>query len=119
MPVAMSVIWDIVKNSNKSKKLANLLLEFDEVLGVNIQKEAEEKTLEIPEEIKELIEKRKQARANKDWALSDQIRDELKEKWDDSAATYRRTYGTYISHEESSENPIPGYPDNEYSARRF
>ena len=80
MPVAMSVIWDIVKNSNKSKKLANLLLEFDEVLGVNIQKKSEEKTLEIPEEIKELIEKRKQARANKDWALSDQIRDELKEK---------------------------------------
>ena len=80
MPVAMSVIWDIVKNPNKSKKLANLLLEFDEVLGVDIQKESEEKTLEIPEEIKELIEKRKQARANKDWALSDQIRDELKEK---------------------------------------
>ncbi|MBQ2917490.1 MAG: cysteine--tRNA ligase [Clostridia bacterium] len=80
MPVAMSVIWDIVKNPNKSKKLANLLLEFDEVLGVDIQKEVEEKTLEIPEEIKELIEKRKQARVNKDWALSDQIRDELKEK---------------------------------------
>jgi cysteinyl-tRNA synthetase len=80
MPVAMSVIWDIVKNPNKSKKLANLLLEFDEVLGVDIQKEVEEKTLEIPEEIKELIEKRKQARENKDWALSDQIRDELKEK---------------------------------------
>jgi len=80
MPVAMSVIWDVVKNSNKSKKLANLLLEFDEVLGVDIQKEVEEKTLELPQEIKELIEKRKQARANKDWALSDQIRDELKEK---------------------------------------
>jgi len=46
MPVAMSVIWDVVKNSNKSKKLANLLLEFDEVLGVDIQKEVEEKTLE-------------------------------------------------------------------------
>ena len=52
----------------------------DEVLGVDIQKEVEEKTLELPQEIKELIEKRKQARANKDWALSDQIRDELKEK---------------------------------------
>lgn len=51
--------------------------------------------------------------------ISKKDRDELKEKWDDSAATYRRTYGTYISHEESSENPIPGYPDNEYSARRF
>ena len=80
MPVAMSVIWDVVKNPNKSKKLAELLLDFDRVLGVDIQKEAEEKTLDLPEEIKELIEKRKIARENKDWALSDQIRDELKEK---------------------------------------
>ena len=80
MPVAMSVIWDVVKNPNKSKQLADLLLDFDKVLGVDIQKEVEEKTLEIPEEIKELIEKRKEARANKDWALSDKIRDELKEK---------------------------------------
>ncbi len=35
---------------------------------------------ELPEEIKELLEKRKQARLNKDWATSDAIRDELKEK---------------------------------------
>ena len=80
MPVAMSVIWDVVKNPNKSKQLAELLLDFDKVLGIDIQKEVEEKTLDLPEEIKELIEKRKEARANKDWALSDQIRDELKEK---------------------------------------
>ena len=80
MPVAMSVIWDVVKNPNKSKQLAKLLLDFDKVLGVDIQKEPEQKTLELPEEIKELIEQRKEARANKDWALSDKIRDELKEK---------------------------------------
>ena len=30
--------------------------------------------------IAELLEKRKQARENKDWAMSDKIRDELKEK---------------------------------------
>ena len=80
MPVAMSVIWDVVKNPSKSKQLAKILLEFDSVLGIDIQKQVEEKALEMPEEIKELIEKRKQARQNKDWALSDQIRDELKEK---------------------------------------
>ena len=80
MPIAMSVIWDAIKNPNKSKKLADLLLDFDNVLGIDIQKEVEEKTLDLPEGIKELIEKRKEARANKDWALSDQIRDELKGK---------------------------------------
>lgn len=79
MPVAMSVVWDIVKNPNKSKKLAELLLDFDKVLGVDIQKE-NKKEIDIPQEIKDLIEKRKIARENRDWALSDKIRDELKEK---------------------------------------
>ena len=80
MPVAMSVIWDIVKNPNKSKQLADLLLDFDKVLGINIEKEVKKETIEIPEEINNLLEQRKEARANKDWALSDKIRDELKEK---------------------------------------
>lgn len=49
---------------------------------------------------------------------------DLKDKWYDSdgAAVYRRTYGdscTVVAHEENAENPLPGYPDNEYSARRF
>lgn len=80
MPVAMSVIWDVVKNPNKSKQLAKILLDFDKVLGVDIEKENEDKVVEIPDEISKLIEQRKQARENKDWALSDKIRDELKEK---------------------------------------
>ncbi len=80
MPVAMSVVWDVVKNPNKSRQLADLLLDFDRVLGVDIQKENDQKNLEIPDEINELLEKRKQARENKDWSLSDKIRDELREK---------------------------------------
>ena len=80
MPVAMSVIWEVVKNPIKSKDLANLLLEFDKVLGVDIDKEEEKKELDMPEEIKKLVEERKIARQNKDWALSDKLRDELKEK---------------------------------------
>ena len=49
---------------------------------------------------------------------------DLKDKWynSDGAAVYRRTYGdscTVVTHEENAENPLPGYPDNEYSARRF
>ena len=37
MPVAMSVVWDVVKNPIKSKKLADLLLDFDRVLGIKIE----------------------------------------------------------------------------------
>lgn len=76
MPVAMSVIWDIVKNPKKSKKLADLLLKFDEVLGFNL-KDYEKKEEDVPQEIIDLAEKRKIARDNKDWDGSDKLRDEI------------------------------------------
>ena len=77
MPVAMSVVWEVAKTSKKSKKLADLLKEFDKVLGINIDYIQKE---EVPEEIKELLEIRQKARENKDWAESDKIRDLIKEK---------------------------------------
>lgn len=80
MPMAMSIVWDVIKNPNKSKKLAELLLDFDKVMGLKITEPIFKKEEEIPEEIAQIVEKRKQARANKDWATSDALRDELKEK---------------------------------------
>ena len=80
MPMAMSVVWDVIKNSKKSKKFAELLLKFDTVLGLNIDKPIESQEKMIPDEIIELAEKRKIARENKDWAESDRIRDEIAKK---------------------------------------
>lgn len=80
MPMAMSVVWDVVKNPNKSKKLADVLLDFDKVLGLKIEEPVFKKQEELPEEIKGLVEKRRNARLNKDWATSDLIRDELQTK---------------------------------------
>ena len=64
--------------------LQNILLKFDKVLGLDLENSKkyleESKNVELPEDIQDLIEKRKEARENKDWSLSDQIRDELKEK---------------------------------------
>ena len=79
MPVAMSVIWDIIKNPKKSKQLADLLLSFDKVLGIKIDEKIEQKEEEIPQEILELVEQRKIARQEKNWALSDELRDKIKE----------------------------------------
>ena len=79
MPVAMSVVWDVVKNPKKSKKLQKLLLKFDEILGLNL-KDYKKEEEELPEEIKALIEKRNKARIDKDWNESDRIRDILIEK---------------------------------------
>ena len=79
MPVAMSIVWEIIKNSNKSKQFAKLLKEFDQVLGLRIEIQPR-KIEEIPEEIKELIEKRKIARQQKNWQEADRLRDQIQEK---------------------------------------
>ena len=79
MPVAMSVVWDVVKNPVKSKKLQNLLLKFDEVLGLDLKNYQKQENV-LPEEIKKLVKERNVARANKNWAESDRIRDVLIEK---------------------------------------
>lgn len=77
MPQAMSVVWEALRNQNKSKKIAELILDFDRVLGLKIDKE---ENIELSDEIKTLVEERKKAREIKDWAKSDEIRDILNEK---------------------------------------
>lgn len=74
MPQAMSVVWDVVKENSKSKQYAELLREFDEVLGLKIDEKDE---IELPEEVKKLVQERKLARENKDWAKSDELRDKI------------------------------------------
>ncbi len=77
MPIAMSVVWDVIKYKNKSKKLAELLKKFDTVLALKIDKKEE---VDIPKEIIELAEQRSLARQNKDWNESDKIRDDILSK---------------------------------------
>lgn len=84
MPLAMGIVWEVVRNNKKSKQFAELLLEFDRILGLDIENSKkyleEQEKVELPKEIFELVEQRKIARENKDWAESDRIRDVLKEK---------------------------------------
>ena len=79
MPMAMSVVWDVIKNPVKSKDFQNLLLKFDEVLGLNLKSYVPEET-KLPEEIQELVRLRNEARSLKNWSESDRLRDELVSK---------------------------------------
>lgn len=79
MPVAMSVVWEVAKKQTKSKQYAQLLKKFDEVLGLKIDEEREE-MFSLPQEILDLLEERKQARIEKDWIKSDELRDKILEK---------------------------------------
>jgi len=104
-PLAIAVVWEMIKDKNISdidKK--KTLLKFDEVLGLGLadievslsrietgefelngnnikfsitQNSTEDK---IPEDLQNLIKEREAARQAKDFATSDRLRDELKEK---------------------------------------
>lgn len=80
MPLAMSVVWDVIKYPKKSIKLAELLKKFDGVMALSIDREIKKKDYEIPEEIIKIAKEREKARKNKDWAKSDELRDLINKK---------------------------------------
>ncbi len=85
---AVSVLFEIVRQvyndtnleqtyaKTYSKGVLDLLLELGGVLGLFKRGGKEQ----IPAEIIQLAQRRAQARTDKDWALADKLRDELKEK---------------------------------------
>ena len=81
MPLALSVVWEVIRETDKSKEYAKLIEKFDTVLGLDLKNSEKyiKIDLEIPENVKELLEERKKARQEKNWAKSDEIRDKIKE----------------------------------------
>ncbi len=85
-PVALATLFDYIRDANRildtakisednKQHMLDALHKIDSVLSV--MKTSEEK---IPTEIQEFIKKRDQARAKKDWALADRIRNEISKK---------------------------------------
>ena len=82
--LAVTALYDVLKSkANASTKLA-LLRDFDTVLGLDLIKKAEEKanaagstSADIPAEVLELVEQRKAARKEKNFALADELRDKI------------------------------------------
>ncbi len=76
MPEALAIVWKVVKSDLKPEDKWATILEFDKVLGLNLDKKVEEG--KTPEEVLKLVEKRKMARESKDWQESDRLREEIK-----------------------------------------
>ena len=80
---ALAAVFDLVKEVNKleaptaaeAEAIVAAIEKIDSVLGV-----LEETNDQIPAEITELAERRKQAKQDKDWAAADALRDEITEK---------------------------------------
>lgn len=79
MPLAISVAWEVAKQEEKSNKYYELLMKFDKVLSLNLKYEDENNFI-IPEDIAKLLNDRKRARESKNFELSDELRDKIKEK---------------------------------------
>ena len=82
IPKALGVAWTLIRSNIKSADIYDALLKMDGILGLNLaQYEPEQQQDEpLPAEIAQLAEERQKARANKDWALSDNLREELRAK---------------------------------------
>lgn len=73
----VDMMLDSVLRDSSDKALGHLLLLLErvkELLGIDLYKP------DISEEQKQLIQQREEARANQDWAKSDQLRDQLQEQ---------------------------------------
>ena len=83
---AISVLFDLVREintnitSDSSKELTENTLALIRELGAPLGILQKSTKGDLAEEIEALIEQRQLARKNKDWALSDKIRDDLKDR---------------------------------------
>lgn len=79
-PLALGVLFTAIKEP-KSEDIYKLALEFDKVLGLSLdvplQNESDEKKSDIPSEIATLIEERKTAKKEKNFAKADAIRQDI------------------------------------------
>ena len=80
MPEALAVMWDTLRDENISPagKL-ELINNFDKVLGLDLDKEVEEKNTDVPAEIMEMVNQRIAAKKAKDFKLADELRDKVKD----------------------------------------
>lgn len=78
---ALTVLYEVIKSDiNNNTKLA-LISSFDKVLSLDLLKEGKKEiTEDLESYIKDMIEKRKVAKQNKDFTLADSIRNELSKK---------------------------------------
>lgn len=77
---ALSVLWEAVKSNIPDTDKLDLILSFDEVLGLGLNKITAEST-EVSDEIKQLLEKRDALRAEGKYQEADAIRDRLKNEF--------------------------------------
>jgi cysteinyl-tRNA synthetase len=81
MPQALAVLFQLLKSDLSDEVKLATALKFDQALGLSLQVGAQSQLSlaedDLPEEILSLVERRKKARQENDWSLSDSLRKEI------------------------------------------
>ena len=84
MPKALAAMWEMLKSDASNTAKLNSLLRYDAVLGFDLAKVREEKSIipleEVPEDVRIMIEERQRFRKAKRYNLADQWRNKIKKK---------------------------------------
>ncbi len=73
MPQAVAAVWEVVKSNIPSQDKYDLLMDFDEVLGLQLSAVSNQPSA-IPQEVKDLGTKREELRREKKFAEADEVR---------------------------------------------
>lgn len=80
-PQALAVVWEMIKSNIPSTDKYDLLLRFDEVLGLKLSDVRHQSSvMGIPVEIQELATKREQLRNEKNFEESDFVREQIEKQ---------------------------------------
>jgi cysteinyl-tRNA synthetase len=86
IPGALAVTWEVVREANRStdpdakRTLLEAVLDFDRVLGLRLLDVVNADSGTLPMEVAELVQRREEARAARDWARADGLRDAIRER---------------------------------------
>jgi len=79
MPTALSLTREVARhNKIAPEERHRLILDFDHVLGLRLDTVEAKAPRALSDEVLALVRQRDEARANRNWKLSDQLRDQLK-----------------------------------------
>ena len=73
MPNALQILWNLLRDKNADGKIETIK-KMDEIFGLDLLKK--EKII-VPKEIRMLSDERNKARKNKNWNLSDKLREKI------------------------------------------
>lgn len=76
MPRGLAVLWDLVRSDLPNDVKKATLLTCDEVMGLDIAVWKPEEIV-VPDDVQKLVIKREEARTGKQWALADELRDQI------------------------------------------